>query len=64
EFFYATDYANGPMIDDSNYEITASPDLPTSVPHCSNNPGLDTRWESVDTDYSLPTPRRWISNNN
>ncbi|CAF1654379.1 unnamed protein product, partial [Rotaria magnacalcarata] len=64
EFLYATDYANGPVIDDNNYEITAFPDLPTSVPHCSNSPGLDTRWESVDTDYSLRTPRRWISNHN
>ncbi|CAF4385006.1 unnamed protein product, partial [Rotaria sordida] len=67
EFFYATDYANGPIVDNYNNATTII-DLPISVPHCSNTPGLDIIWESVDNqifnDYSLHTPRQWISNSN
>ena len=67
EFFYATDYANGPMIDDSNND-TIIADLPMSVPDCSNNPGVEIIWESdgnsVPNDYYLSTPRQWISNSN
>ncbi|CAF0973097.1 unnamed protein product [Rotaria sordida] len=67
EFFYATDYANGPIIDNYN-NVTTIIDLPISVPHCSDTPGLDIIWESVDNqifnDYSLHTPRQWISNLN
>jgi hypothetical protein len=58
--FYATDYANGPMIDDRNNESLIL-DFPTSIPYCSNNPGIDLQWESEDADYSLHTPRQWIS---
>ncbi|CAF4379142.1 unnamed protein product [Rotaria sp. Silwood2] len=47
EFFYATDYANGPMIDNWNNE-TIIVDLPISVPHCSDTPGIDILWESAD----------------
>jgi hypothetical protein len=55
------------MIIDNNNE-TSIIDIPISVPHCSNTPGLDILWESDDSsiinDYSLRTPRRWISNSN
>ncbi len=67
EFFDAMDYANGPMIDDKNNE-TSIVNLPISIPHCSNTPGIDILWESDDrlilNEYSLRTPRRWISNSN
>jgi len=48
------------MIDDRNNESLIF-DLPISIPHCSNNPGLDLLWESNDNDYSFYTPRQWIS---
>lgn len=37
-------------------------DLPISVPHCSDNPGLDALWKSIDADYSLRTSRQWVLN--
>lgn len=56
------------MIDDSNNNNTVIVDLPTSVPHCSNNPGIEIVWESDGSsalnDYYLSTPRQWISNSN
>lgn len=50
------------MIDDRNNESLIL-DLPISIPHCSNNPGIDILWESND-DYSFYTPRQWISRTN
>ncbi|UJR31638.1 hypothetical protein I4U23_019120 [Adineta vaga] len=70
EFIDGVDYVSDPMIDD-NYLInnrTLSTDIQISVPHCSNTPGLDILWESEDSynmnDYSLRSPRQWISNTN
>ncbi|CAF4002965.1 unnamed protein product, partial [Rotaria sp. Silwood1] len=67
EFFYATDYANGPIIDDYNNETTLI-DLPMSIPHCSDTPGIDILWESIDNeilnDNSLHSPHQWISKTN
>jgi hypothetical protein len=55
------------MIDDNNNE-TSIIDLPISIPHCSNNPGIDIIWESDESllrnEYSLRTPRQWISDFN
>ena len=43
-----------------------SDELPASVPHCSDTPGIDTLWESEDnpsvTDYSFRAARRWTFN--
>lgn len=67
EFFYATDYANGPMINDANNDTNVD-DSPSSVPHCSNNPGVEILWESEGSsllnDYYFGTARQWISNSN
>jgi hypothetical protein len=67
EFFYATDYAHGPMIDD-NTNQTSIVDLPMSIPHCSDTPGIDILWESDDSsiinEYSLHPPRQWFSISN
>ncbi|CAF5031219.1 unnamed protein product, partial [Rotaria sp. Silwood1] len=67
EFLYATDYANGPIIDDYNNETTLI-DLPMSIPHCSDTPGIDILWESIDNeilnDNSLHSPHQWISKTN
>lgn len=67
EFYYATDYAHGPIVAENTNE-TAVIDLPTSVPSCSDNPGFVTLWESEGSlsasDYFLQTPRRWTSDFN
>jgi hypothetical protein len=55
------------MIEENNNE-TSIADLPISVPHCSNTPGIDILWESDDSsminEYSFRAPRQWISNSN
>ncbi|CAF1336856.1 unnamed protein product [Adineta ricciae] len=70
EFVDAGDYANGPLIDDNyvNNNRTIYTEMPMSIPHCSNTPGIDVLWESEGNydmnDYSLRTPRQWISYTN
>ena len=55
------------MMEENNNE-TSILDFPVSIPYCSNTPGIDIIWESDDSsminDYSLQTPRQWISNSN
>ena len=55
------------MMDDANNDTTIA-DAPSSVPHCSNNPGIEIIWESdgssLPNDYYFGTARQWNSNSN
>ena len=67
EFVDATDYASGPLLDETTSEMVIV-DVPVSVPHCSDRPGIDTLWESDDSvlikEFSLSTSRSWFSHSN
>jgi len=50
---------------DEHTNETSLIDIPTSIPHCSNSPGIEIVWESDDNnntnDCLFHTPRQWIS---
>ena len=59
----ADDYAMGPMLEENPGEIIDD-HWPTSVPHCSDTPGLNNLWESEKDSQSTVELQRWFSTEN